>query len=63
MFYLSMGDLLMVGPSKRHTKQLRQTDGERFFEDRRHVEIAEDSYGRVVAFTTLNAQQRACSYA
>ena len=42
VFYLSTSDLLIVGPRKRHTKQLRQTDGERFFEYRVHVEIAKD---------------------
>jgi len=41
VFYVLTIDLLIVGPSKSHTNQLRQTDGERFFEDRMHVEIAE----------------------
>jgi hypothetical protein len=41
MFYLSTIDLLIVGPSKTHPKRLRQTDGERFFEDRQLVEFTE----------------------
>ena len=35
-------DLLIVGPPKKNTKRLRQTDGERFFEDRVHIEFAKD---------------------
>ena len=42
VFYLSLIDLLIVGPSKTHPNQLRQTDGERFFEDHMHVEFAKD---------------------
>ena len=42
LFYLSTIDLLIVGPSKKHTNWLRQTDGERFFEDRMHVKFTKD---------------------
>ena len=42
VFYLSTIDLLIVGPSKTDTNGLRQTDGERFFEDRMHVEFTKD---------------------
>jgi len=42
VFYLSTIDLLIVGPSKTHTHHLRETDGERFFEDCLHVKFAKD---------------------
>jgi hypothetical protein len=42
LFYFSKVDLLIVGPSNTHTKLLRQTDGERFFAGREHVEFAEE---------------------
>ena len=42
MFYVLTIDLLIVGPTKRDTKWLRQTDGERFFDERAQFEIAKD---------------------
>jgi hypothetical protein len=42
LFYVSKVNLLMVGPSNTHTKLLRQTDGERFFARREHVEFTKD---------------------
>lgn len=42
VFYLARNDLLIVGPSKTHTNQLGETDGERFLEDRSHVEFAKE---------------------
>ena len=41
-FYVSTIDLLIVGPPKKNTKRLRQTDGERFFEIYSQVEFAKD---------------------
>ena len=58
VFYLSTIDLLIVGPSKRDTKQLRQTDGERFFGDREHDENAEELRECVCSFATLKTQKR-----
>jgi len=43
MFYVSQIDLLIVGPLKSDTNQLRQTDGERFFADREHANFTKDS--------------------
>ena len=37
--------LLVVGPVKTNTKQLRQTDGERFFPRESHVSFLNDSTG------------------
>jgi len=42
VFYLWSIDLLIVGPVKTDPKHLRQTDGERFFEDRMHFKFARD---------------------
>jgi hypothetical protein len=42
MFYLQLMVLLIVGPTKTHTNQLGETDGERFFKDRMHDEFAKD---------------------
>ena len=42
MFYLARIDLLIVGPSKTNANQLGETDGERFFDDRSHVEFAKE---------------------
>lgn len=37
----------------RDTNHLRQTDGERFFGSRKHVEFAKDSDRLILDFTTL----------
>lgn len=58
MFYLLAIDLLIVGPSKSDTKQLRQTDGERFFGDRMHVKFAKESGGRIGPLATVKTQKR-----
>ena len=42
VFYVSKMDLLIVGPLNTYTNLLRQTDGERFFVFRTHVEFAKD---------------------
>ena len=41
------------GTIKNAYEAMRQTDGERFFGDRTHVEFAKDSGSRIVAFATI----------
>jgi hypothetical protein len=63
LFYLSAGSLLIVGPSKAHTKELRQTDGERFFDFRSHFKFARDSRRLAGAFATVRTQNPTCETA
>jgi len=44
------------GTNKKATKRLRQTDGERFFEDRVHSEFVKEFHRRILAFETLTTQ-------